>query len=86
MPLSLAAAANLVPSAEEAMETQFVLGALVCVQVWANVKLAVSKAVEATGRIPKFFIGRLNEPSSFNHFMMSLSSRPFAYGLPAGWV
>ena len=35
------------------------MGALVCVQVWAETKLAVSKAVEANSRILKFFIGRL---------------------------
>jgi hypothetical protein len=35
------------------------MGALVCVQVWASAKLAVRKAVEATSRILKVFIGRL---------------------------
>jgi hypothetical protein len=52
-------ATSLVPSAEEAMEVQALVGALVCVQVWAETKLAVSKAVEATSRILKVFIGRL---------------------------
>jgi hypothetical protein len=86
MPLALATATNLVPSADEATAVQFVTGALVCVHVWANVKLAVSKAAEATSRFPKVFIGRLNEPLSFNHFMKSLSSQPFSYGLPVAWV
>jgi hypothetical protein len=35
------------------------LGALVSIQAWASVKLAVNKAVEATSRIRKVFIGRL---------------------------
>jgi uncharacterized protein (UPF0212 family) len=59
MPLLPAVATNLVPSADEATAVQFVSGALVCVQVWANAKLAVSKAVEANSRIRKVFIGRL---------------------------
>jgi hypothetical protein len=52
-----ATATNLVPSADEAMAVQFVIGALVSVQVWASAKLAVSKAVKATSRFLKFFIG-----------------------------
>jgi len=79
-------ATSLFPSADEASPHQPASGALVCVQVCASVKLAVSKAVEATSRILKFFIGRLNEPSSFNHFMKSLSSQPFSYGRPVAWV
>jgi hypothetical protein len=60
--------------------------ALVSVQVWAETKSAASKAVEATSRILKVFIDRLNEPFSFNHFMKSLSSQPFSYDLPVAWV
>jgi hypothetical protein len=58
-------ATSLVPSADEATQPQppsqpqSLVGALVCVQVWASTKLAASKAVEATSRILKFFIGRL---------------------------
>jgi hypothetical protein len=57
----LPAATNLVPSAEEAIETQFVLGALVCVQVWAKVGLgAVNMAPTAatfSKRKPVFMAG-----------------------------
>jgi len=35
-----AAATNLVPSAELATEDQYAIGALVCVQVWANAESA----------------------------------------------
>ena len=56
-PPLLATATNLVPSADEAMAVQFVIGALVCVQVWASAKLAVNKVVKATSRFLKFFIG-----------------------------
>jgi hypothetical protein len=59
MPPRSATATNSVPSADEAIPVQFVTGALVCVQFWASAKLAVSKAVEATSRILKVFIGRL---------------------------
>ena len=40
-------AANLVPSAEEATDHQWLVGALVCVQVWANTALtAVRRALK----------------------------------------
>ena len=43
-----AIATSLAPSAEEAMEIQSSVGALVCVQVWANVELtAVNQPQEA---------------------------------------
>ena len=41
------------------MEFQVLLGALVCVQVWATTEPAVSEATETTNRSPKVFIGRL---------------------------
>jgi hypothetical protein len=63
MPLWLVAATNLFPSADEAIEVQFVMGALVCVQVWANVKLAVSKAVATNTRILKVFITHSANPT-----------------------
>jgi len=50
------AATSLVPSADEATQLQELVGALVCVQVWASAKLAVIKAIEATSRILKVFI------------------------------
>jgi hypothetical protein len=59
-----ARAANLVPSADETTRRQAMFGALVCVQVWASAKLAVSKAVRTTSRILKVFIGR-SERASF---------------------
>lgn len=53
-------ATSLFPSADEATQVQPPLvGALVSVQVWAETRLAVSKAVETTSRILKIFIGRL---------------------------
>jgi len=65
MPPRSATATNLVPSADEAMEVQFVFGALVCVQIWASAKLAVSKTVEANSRILKFFIGCLSSTTRY---------------------
>jgi hypothetical protein len=55
----------LLPSADEATDAQSPGGALVCVHVWAETKLAVSKAVEATSRNLKVFIGSL---SSLTHY------------------
>jgi len=81
-----APATSLLPSADETIPIQFSPGAPVCIHVWANAKLAVNKTVKTTSRILKFFIGCLNEPSSFNHFMEPLSSQPFSYGLSVSFV
>ena len=40
----LTAATNLLPSAEEATQDQFVIGALVSVQVWANVVVVATES------------------------------------------
>ena len=43
----LAIAASLAPSTEEAIEIQLVLGALVCVQVWAKVRVQPMNRMQA---------------------------------------
>jgi len=70
MPLALATATNLVPSADEATVSNLLPGTRLRPRLGKR-EMAVSKAAEATSRFPKVFIGRLNEPLSFNHFMKS---------------
>jgi hypothetical protein len=51
-------AAIFVPSAEQATEFQFVLGALVCVQVWANEEpTTIISPQQMIAAVSKFFIG-----------------------------
>ena len=54
-----AAAASTVPSADEATLVQKLLGALVCVQVWAKTELTIIKMAMPGSSILKIFIGRL---------------------------
>ena len=58
----MTAATNLLPSAEEATHDQFVLGAVVCVQLWAgNWLTAADRPPRAATRIDRWFIaGSLN--------------------------
>jgi hypothetical protein len=53
------AAIKIFPSAEEAMENQFVFGALVCVHVWAQAKFAMPQTTATSRRIVMGFIRQL---------------------------
>jgi len=47
---------NLAPSADDATQFQFLLGALVCVQVWAQAKFKPLQAAAISNRILIVFI------------------------------
>ena len=51
-----ATATNLLPSAEEAIEAQFVMGALVCVQTWANEDWTEAKPLRAAAASARYLL------------------------------
>jgi hypothetical protein len=55
------AAISLLPSADEATASQLLLGALVCIQVWANAKSATISVAAANKRILAAFMVRLDQ-------------------------
>jgi len=52
------ATTNSRPEAEEAIETQVLLGALVCLHVWAKTELTIIKMANPGSSILKVFIER----------------------------
>jgi hypothetical protein len=77
--LACAAAASTVPSAEEATLVQKLLGALVCVQVWAKTQLTIIKMAGTGSNVLKIFIGRLfdfyQSPKLSNIYQVQNQSR-----------